>query len=98
MLQQNFLPQDKADYVNGEDLKESIAFSKRVIEECMGYEVEIFPLSAKLALDGKLDGKADLLEKSFLTKFERILNTFLMEEKGKVLLLSVSGSLLRVLS
>ncbi len=93
-----FFLQNKADYVDNEDLKESIAFSKKVIQECMEYEVKIFPLSAKLALDGKLNGKSELLKKSFLPEFENILNVFLMEEKGKVLLLSVSGSLLRILS
>lgn len=93
-----FFLQNKADYVDNEDLRESISFSKKVIEECMGFEVKIFPISAKLALDGKLNGKPELLEKSYLPEFENILNTFLMEEKGKVLLLSVSNSLLRVLS
>jgi small GTP-binding protein len=93
-----FFMQNKADYVDDEDLKESIAFSKKVIEECMGYEVKIFPLSAKLALDGKLNSESEILKKSFLPEFENILNTFLMEEKGKVLLLSVSNAILRVLS
>lgn len=93
-----FFLQNKADYVDKEDLKESISFSKKVLEETMNYEVKIFPLSAKLALEGKLDGKSDLLQKSFLPEFENILNTFLMEEKGKVLLLSVSNALLRFLS
>ncbi len=93
-----FFLQNKADYVDKEDLKESISFSKKVLEECMNYEVKIFPLSAKLALEGKLDGKPELLKKSFLPEFENILNTFLMEEKGKVLLLSVSNTLLRFLS
>ncbi|MGQ9569569.1 MAG: dynamin family protein [Thermodesulfovibrionales bacterium] len=93
-----FFLQNKADYVGEEDLKESIAFSKKIIEECMGYEVKIFPLSAKLALNGKLNGKPELLNKSYLQEFEHILNTFLMEEKGKVLLLSVSNTLLRILT
>jgi len=93
-----FFLQNKADYVSSEDLNESIAFSKKVIEECMGSEVKIFPVSAKLALEGKMSGTKDLLEKSFLPEFEHILNTFLMEEKGKVLLLSVTNNLLRLLS
>jgi GTPase Era involved in 16S rRNA processing len=93
-----FFLQNKADYVGHEDLDESIAFSRRIIEECMGNEAKIFPLSAKIALDGKLSGSKELLEKSYLPEFERILNTFLMEEKGKVLLSSVASSLLRVLS
>jgi len=93
-----FFLQNKADYVGSEDLSESIAFSRKIIEECMGSEVKIFPLSAKRALEGKLSGTEDLLEKSFLPEFEHILNTFLMQEKGDVLLLSVTNNLLRLLS
>jgi GTP-binding protein EngB required for normal cell division len=93
-----FFLQNKADYVGSEDLKESISFSKKIIEECMGREVKIFPLSAKLALDGKLSESKELLEKSFLPEFEKLLNTFLMQEKGGVLLLSVTNNLLRLLS
>ena len=93
-----FFLQNKADYVGPDDLNESIAFSKKVIEDVMKCDVKIFPLSAKLALDGKLSGAKDLLEESFLPEFEMILNTFLIEEKGRVLILSVSNTLLRVLS
>jgi len=93
-----FFLQNKADYVDSEDLNESISFSKKIIEECMGRDVKIYPLSAKLALDSKLSGSKELLEKSYLTDFENRLNTFLMEEKGKVLLLSISNTLLRILS
>jgi GTPase Era involved in 16S rRNA processing len=93
-----FFLQNKADYVGSEDLSESISFSKKIIEECMGREVKIFPLSAKLALEGKLSETKELLEKSFLPEFEHILNTFLMQEKGEVLLLSVTNNLLRLLS
>ena len=53
---------------------------------------------ARLALEGKLSGEKDLLEKSFLPEFEEVLNNFLMQEKGKVLLLSVDNNLLRLLS
>src|SRR4030043_1238376 len=93
-----FFLQNKADYVGSEDLGESISFSKKIIEECMGSEVKIFPLSAKLALEGKLSVNKELIEKSFLSEFEHILNTFLMKEKGDVLLLSVTNNLLRLLS
>ena len=93
-----FFLQNKADYVGSDDLGESISFSKKIIEEYMGSEVRIFPLSAKWALEGKLFGTKELLEKSFLPEFERILNTFLMQEKGEVLLISVTNNLLRLLS
>jgi GTPase SAR1 family protein len=93
-----FFLQNKADYVGTEDLNESILFSKTIIEESVGSEVKIFPLSAKWALQGKLSGTKELLEKSFLPEFEHILNTFLMQEKGQVLLLSVTNNLLRLLA
>ncbi len=93
-----FFLQNKADYVGPEDLAESIAFSARVIKEAVGFDVRILPLSAKLALEGKLSGSDELLEKSFLPEFEKTLNTFLMEEKGRVLIRSVSNTLLRILS
>jgi len=93
-----FFLQNKADYVNSEDLSESISFSRKIIEECMSSEVKISPLSAKYALEGKSSGKKELLEKSFLPEFEHVLNTFLMQEKGDVLLLSVTNNLLRLLS
>lgn len=93
-----FFLQNKADYVGPEDLQESIAFSKKIIEETLGGEIKIFPLSAKLALEGKLSGIRESLEKSFLPEFEVVLNIFLMQEKGRILLLSVTNNLLRLLS
>ncbi len=93
-----FFLQNKADYVSPEDLDESIAFCKKIIQEYMGREVKILPISAKLAIEGKLSGEKELLKRSFLPEFEAVLNTFLMQEKGEVLLLSVTNNLLRMLS
>lgn len=72
-----FFLQNKADYVDSEDLNESISFSKKIIEECMGRDVKIYPLSAKRALNSKLSGSKGLLEKSYLTDFENRLNLFI---------------------
>ena len=57
--------------------------------------VMIFPLSAKLALDGKVsEGSPELLEASLLPEFENHLRQFLYKEKGRVLLIScISGAL-----
>ena len=92
-----FFLQNKADYVGPEDLNESIAFSRNIIEESMGSEVRFFPFQPSFP-GRKIVRNKELLEKSFLTDFEGILNTFLMEEKGKVLPLSVTNNLLRLLS
>jgi len=94
-----FFLQNKADYVNGEALNESITFSKKVLKDAINSkDIKIFPISAKLALEGKFSGSEELLERSFLPEFEKILNDFLMKEKGKVLISSVTNTLLRILS
>jgi GTP-binding protein EngB required for normal cell division len=89
---------NKADYLDENDLGESIDFSKGVLKEAMGQEVRVFPLSAKLARDGEFNKSADMIKKSGLPIFSDTLNTFLMEEKGKVLIVSVADSLLRMIS
>jgi len=89
---------NKADYLTEKDLNESIEFSKNVIKEAMGIDVKIFPVSARLALEGKKACSEELLMKSMLPQFSEVLNRFLMEEKGKILILSVANNLLRLLS
>jgi hypothetical protein len=89
---------NKADYLNEKDLQESIAFSKSVLKETMGTEVRIFPVSARLALEGKTCDSEETLKQSCLPEFSEALNTFLMEEKGKILILSVTNNLLRIVS
>lgn len=89
---------NKADYFCEADLRESMDFSKNVLGEAMGADVRIFPVSAKLALEGKLSGTEDLVKKSLLPQFSEVLNTFLMEEKGKILILSVANNILRLIS
>lgn len=42
-----FFLQNKADYVSPEDLNESIAFSKKVIQDAMNCDVKIFPIQRK---------------------------------------------------
>jgi GTP-binding protein EngB required for normal cell division len=87
---------NKADHLNEKDLRESIDFQKNVLKEVMGGVVRIFPLSAKLALEGILGNAADVIHKSLLPLFSEKLNSFLMEEKGRVLIASVANNLLRM--
>jgi GTPase SAR1 family protein len=89
---------NKADYLNDRDLTESIEFSRNVLREATDSDVRLFPLSAKLALDGELNRATDMIQKSMLPLFSETLNAFLMEEKGKVLIISVANNLMRMLS
>lgn len=79
---------NKVDYVSDEDLNEALEFTKKIIEKELGYEIDIYPISAKLALEGKMYGDRSKLEESGLPDFEMVLENFLMKEKGAMLLLS----------
>ncbi len=89
---------NKIDYLSEDEIEDSLEFSRRVIGEVMETEVCVFPISAKLALRGKLDQSEELLRQSNLPRFSDALTTFLMKEKGVILLASVAGALLRVVA
>ncbi len=89
---------NKADLLAEEDLEESVAFSTRVIAEAMGRPVPVFPVSARLALEGQAAGDAGLLELSRFPAFSDALSRFLMEEKGNALVVSVARNLQRLVS
>jgi len=98
-VQKIFFIQNKIDYLSDEERHESMEFSKRVIEEALGRDgIQIYPLSAKLALEGKMSGDQELLEKSRLPEFDRVLSEFLMKAKGKTVLESAVRSAKKLLS
>ncbi len=89
---------NKVDYFSGDELAESLAFSINILQEAMGADIKIYPVSARLALEGKTSGSEELLQKSGLPAFSGVLGRFLMEEKGNVLITSVTNNLLRIIS
>ncbi|MFP5212321.1 MAG: dynamin family protein [Acidobacteriota bacterium] len=89
---------NKIDYVSESEVEQSIRFSQKALEEVMGAGGKIFPVSARLALSAKTGGSEDDLRGSRLPAFSEVLSRFLLHEKGKVLLLSVSNNLLRILA
>jgi len=94
-----FFIQNKIDYMDEADRLESMTFSKKVIEEALSDgKIRIYPLSAKLALDGKLKADDEMLQRSFMPQFDRVLGEFLTREKGKILLQSVLQTGLKYLS
>ncbi len=90
-----FFVLNKIDYVNEAERQEAMEFTAQVLQADLDAEkVMIFPLSAKLALEGKHNGHPELLTASLLPQFEEYLRQFLYREKGRVLLLScLSGAL-----
>jgi GTP-binding protein EngB required for normal cell division len=93
-----FFVLNKADYLRESDLREAIEFTKNALCETMGSDIRLFPVSARLALEGAMAQSGEMLEQSMLPVFSKDLNRFLMEEKGNVLILSVTNNLLRSIS
>ena len=90
-----FVVLNKVDYVEEAQRQEALEFTTQVLQANLATEhVMIFPLAAKLALDGKVTGRPELLKTSLLPEFENHLRQFLYKEKGRVLLIScLSGAL-----
>jgi ribosome biogenesis GTPase A len=90
-----FFVLNKIDYVDEAERQEALEFTSQVLQADLdAEEVKVFPLSAKLALQGKTNGHPERLTASLLPSFEEYLSRFLYREKGRVLLLScLSGAL-----
>ena len=89
---------NKIDYLSEEETGRALSFAKETLEAIMEPDVRIFPISAKLALQAKLEGSPETLAASGLPDFSEALDRFLVKEKGKVLLESVSKNLQKILS
>lgn len=89
---------NKADHLSEKDLKESLEFSASALKDALSSDVKIFPISAKLALEGKVKNQEELFKQSGLREFSAELDKFLHTEKGKVLILSALNNLLRIIS
>ncbi|NVM21584.1 MAG: dynamin family protein [Desulfobacterales bacterium] len=90
-----FFVLNKIDTVDEKDLGEAVAFTGDILTQNLRRPVELWPLSAKLAFDGKLNKDTEKLDRSRLSAFEKHLRDFLHHEKGKVFLDGIISPLLR---
>jgi ribosome biogenesis GTPase A len=94
-----FFVLNKIDYVEAAEHQEALEFTAQVLQTDLATErVKIFPMSAKLAQDGKLKGRPELLEASLLPQFESHLRQFLYQEKGRVFLISILSGALKAIT
>lgn len=94
-----FFVVNKIDQVDKVDQSESMEFTQSILCKALGCEeVTLHPLSARWALEAKQDNDPEKLERSFLPDFEDQLRSFLLHEKGVVLLQSANQSLLRLVA
>jgi len=90
---------NKIDYLDEDDLNKSLTFTKKSIEENLAMEdVYIYPLSSKMALNAKMEGDQELLKKSRLDEFNRVLNRFLLDTKGQIVLKNALKAIRRIIS
>jgi len=88
---------NKIDHLTDAELAESTAFATQVLREALGEDVPVFPMSARLALQGRLSQDAALLERSRLPNFDAALRRFLTHDRGAVWVSSIVQHLRRLL-
>ena len=94
-----FFVLNKIDYVAEAEHQEALEFTSQVLQADLATDrLMIFPMSAKMALEGKQNGSSDLLESSRLPEFEKHLSEFLYKEKGRVLLISILNGALKAIT
>ena len=78
---------NKIDYLQAGDREKALAFTQKTLAEQLGYrQMRVYPLSARLALEGKKNHDRARLQNSYLPQFEQELQHFLMREKGRTVL------------
>lgn len=77
---------NKTDRVRETDLREMVGYTKAVIgSKFPDQHVQLLPLSALLALEGKKNGDDETVGRSGIRELERALATFLVHERSNVL-------------
>lgn len=94
-----FFVLNKIDYVDAPERQEALEFTSKVLQANLATDrIMIFPVSAKLAMDGKTNGHPEYLGQSLLPQFEEHLRQFLYQEKGRVLLISCLNGALKAIT
>lgn len=91
--------QNKIDQVSANERRQSLEFTKRIIEENVKVKnLKFCSLSSKLALESKVNKNNNKLQESYFLEFEEVLTNFLKKEKSQVLIKSISTKLLSLIN
>ena len=94
--QKIFFVLNKVDNLIPKEIAEMSAYNNNVLKE-MGFTVqEIWPISAREALEGKTTKDEELLSQSGLSNLEDAIGDFLASEKGKIVLNTAISKLKRI--
>jgi len=86
---------NKIDNFKPNELKEIIEFNRSIIESLVSKKVDIIDISAKLALEAKLESNKEKQEQSNIEKLYNKLDKFIKEEQASVFWRSIVNNLIR---
>jgi len=90
--------QNKNNQVGVDERKQSLEFTKRIIEEKIGVKnLRFYSLSSKLTLESKINNGISKHNENQFLQFEKALTDFLNKERSQVLVKSVSSKLLSLI-
>jgi GTPase SAR1 family protein len=93
-----FFVLNKVDYLNEPDRAEALGFTEQVLTRTLGRDVMVYPVSARSALEAKLENDPVRLRESGLAGFELDFHEFLLRDKGRTVLTSAKDRALRVVA
>ena len=98
-VERMFFVLNKVDYIAKDELNDVIEFTKENLKEFIGEDrLYIYPLSAKQALEGRINKDQKLIQESGILELENALENFLLKEKALIVLRSSAHKVLAVLS
>lgn len=86
---------NKIDNFKPNELKEIIEFNRSIIENLVSKKVDIIAISAKLALEAKLESNKEKQKQSNIEKLYNKLDSFIKEEQSSVFWRSIINNLIR---
>ncbi|MDD2769418.1 MAG: dynamin family protein [Methylococcus sp.] len=89
---------NKIDIFDAAEIAEIEVFSRATLEQALGTEARLFPVSAKQASAAKSSDDPTLLAGSRLPALDAALDRFLMREKGRLLLLAAADRFTRLVA
>lgn len=89
---------NKVDYLDADERRESLAFTRDVLRGAIGSDVPLFAISARQALRARTGGDEQLWADSGMASFDQSLRAFLSNEGGRLWLASMRRQVLRLLS
>jgi GTP-binding protein EngB required for normal cell division len=89
---------NKVDYLDPEEIRQSLAFSRHAIETDLGIVAEIYPVSARAALSEKRSDSMGRGTGGGFREFEDSLRRFIRQDKTNVWMGSLAANMLRIIA